>query len=290
MPSLSESYAYCDRIARTRARNFYPAFRFLRKERRLALSAFYAFCTLSDDISDDSSSLTFSQKVEKLQSWRSALDNCFQGDPQAPIFIALADAIQRFALPRQPFDDLLRGIEMDLQPRRYATFADLRAYCRCVASSVGRVAVRIFGCDHPGADDYADNLGIAFQLTNILRDLKEDASRQRIYLPSSDLRQCGYSADELLRGVADERFDRLMAIQIGRAQRLYREGAELFNFLEADGRRVFGMMTATYHALLQKIARRPRLVQSRRARLSRWQKLRIAARWRLLPPRRSSLP
>ena len=208
----------------------------------------------------------------------------------SPLIPALADAVQRFRIPPEHLLAVLDGVAMDLDGRRYETFDELAHYCHKVASAVGLACIHIWGFCGEAAFEPARQCGLAFQLTNILRDLKEDLSRGRVYLPLSELRECGYSTEELLRGPADQRFDRLMALQIDRARRLYREGAELYGFLEGDGHRVFGMMTATYHALLQKIASRPRHVLTGRVRLGRWQKLRIAARWRLLPPRRSSLP
>ena len=185
---------------------------------------------------------------------------------------------------------MLDGVEMDLDDRRYETFDELAEYCHRVASAVGLACIHIWGFRSEQAFEPARQCGLAFQLTNILRDVKEDAARGRMYLPLSELRQCGYSPEDLRRGSADERFDRVMALQIDRARRLYREGAQLFDLLEPDGRRVFGMMTATYHALLERIARRPREILVRRVCLSGWRKLRIAARWMLLPPRRSALP
>jgi len=208
----------------------------------------------------------------------------------SPVLPALSDAVRQFRIPPDHLLAVLDGVEMDLDGRRYETFDELAEYCHKVASAVGLACIHIWGFRSREAFEPARRCGLAFQLTNILRDLKEDVSRRRIYLPLNELRECGYSPDDLLRGVADQRFDRLMAIQIGRARRLYHEGAGLFDFLEPDGRRVFGMMTATYHTLLQRIARRPRQVVARRVHLGRWQKLRIAARWMLLPPRRSSLP
>ena len=183
---LAEAYRFCDRLAQRRARNFYPAFRFLPQRRRLALSAFYAFCTVSDDISDDAVCVSLADRLERLNHWKRSLEQCFSGHYDSPLFLALADAVHEFALPRQPFYDLLDGIEMDLQPRRYNTFRDLELYCRKVASSVGRVSVRIFGCSSQGADEYADRLGIALQLTNILRDIGEDLLRDRLYLPMDE--------------------------------------------------------------------------------------------------------
>ena len=322
--AIAESRAYCHRVARRAGSSFYPCFALLKPPKREAMEALYAFLRHTDDIADGPEPLA--ERRAALNQWREAVMaafrvqgsgfrgkaesgkrkaesgkgagvsahrfplSAFRSPRPSSLIPSLADAVHRFRIPPEHLLAVLDGVQMDLDGRRYETFDELAEYCHKVASAVGLACIHIWGFRSEAAFEPARRCGLAFQLTNILRDLKEDVSRRRIYLPLSELRQCGCSPDELLRGVADQRFDRLMAIQIDRARRLYREGAELFNFLEADGRRVFGMMTATYHALLQEIARRPRQVLSRRVRLGRWQKLRIAARWRLLPPRRSSLP
>jgi 15-cis-phytoene synthase len=218
---LQQAYLFCDQMARQRARNFYPAFRFLPLKRHLALSAFYVYCALSDDVADDSKDLSLEERQGKLDEWRQSLDDCFLGRAEAPVFLALQDSIRRFDLPRQPFYDLLDGLEMDLEPRRYATFPDLEIYCRRVASSVGRVSIRIFGCNTAGAELYADHLGIAFQLTNILRDLTEDLQAGRLYLPLEDLDRFGCSEDDLRRGQYHQRFRDLMQFEYGRAWSYY---------------------------------------------------------------------
>jgi phytoene synthase len=185
---------------------------------------------------------------------------------------------------------VIEGVEMDLDGREYHTFAELAEYCDRVASAVGLACIHVWGFRGAGAFPAAQSCGRAFQLTNILRDLREDAARGRVYLPQEELDRFGYSPEDLVRGVAGERFDRLMAFQIERARLLYREGSVLIDWLERPGRRIFGMMTDTYWRLLEAIARQPRRVLSGRVRLSGWEKLRIAARWSLLPPRRSGLP
>jgi phytoene synthase len=202
----------------------------------------------------------------------------------------LADVCRRFCIPAEHFLAVIEGVEMDLEGRCYRTFDELTEYCDRVASAVGLVCIHVWGFRGEGALGPTRRCGLAFQLTNILRDLKEDAARGRIYLPLEDLNRCGYSPDDLARGVADERFERLMAIQIDRARGLYREGAELFDWLEPPGRRIFGMMVATYYRLLETIARQPRRVLEGRVRLSPLERLRIAARWMLLPARRAALP
>ncbi len=184
---------------------------------------------------------------------------------------------------------MIDGVEMDLDRRRYETFDELRPYCERVASAVGLACIHIWGFRGPEALEPARQAGIALQLTNILRDLKEDAAADRVYLPLADLRECDYSVDDLLVGVADQRFHRLMAMEAARAERFYADGAELMEWLEPAGRRIFGLMMTTYQSLLKKIARRPADVFRRQVRLSGLKKFQLAARWSLLPPRKASL-
>jgi len=225
-------------------------------------------------------------------------------DPFAPLLPALVDAVRRFSIPPEHLFAVLDGVAMDLDGRRYETFDELADYCRHVASAVGLACIHIWGFRGEEALEPARKCGIAFQLTNILRDLNEDTARGRLYLPAADLRQCGYRVaargvdsrgfstleHAVAERIADDRFARLMALEIGRAKRFYREGAELFASLEPEGRRALGMMVSTYWRLLEKIERSPGRVLAGPVRLGRWQKLGIAARWLLLPPRRSSLP
>jgi phytoene synthase len=202
---------------------------------------------------------------------------------------AVADVVARFHIPPQHLRAVLDGVEMDLSPPRYETFDALTQYCERVASAVGLACIHVWGFRGPEALEPARSAGIALQLTNILRDLKEDAQAGRVYLPLDDLRQCGYTVEDLQRGITGPAFRRLMDLEIGRAEQFYRDGAQLLAWLEPPGQRIFGMMTATYHSLLLKIASRPEEVFQRRIRLSRAKKLRIAARWALLPPRMSAI-
>lgn len=268
--ALQDAYHYCDRIARRRARNFYPAFRFLPKSRRLALSAFYAFCSLSDDIADDLSGQIGAERKSRLADWRAALDHCFKGQADSALFLALQDAISRYQLPQNPFEDLLDGIEMDLEPRRFSTFAELEVYCRNVASSVGRVSVRIFGCYDSGADQYADALGIAFQLTNILRDVGEDLRRRRLYLPQEDLDAFSYREDDFNRKVYDDRFRSLMRFEYDRALSFFSRarpelaGAQARKLLPAE------VMKSVYRRTLEELRRRDFRVFDGRISIPRW--------------------
>jgi phytoene synthase len=196
----------------------------------------------------------------------------------AGILPALADTVRRFAIPPEHLYAVLDGVERDLVPQRFQAFDELAGYCHLVASAVGMACICIWGHRGPEALPPARSAGLALQLTNILRDVKEDAARGRVYLPLDDLAACGYSIDELRSGVVNAAFHRLMALEIDRAEQFYREAAELPRWLHPDGRPIFGLMTATYHALLNEIRRRPGDIFLRRIRVSRPKKLWIAAR------------
>ncbi len=173
------------------------------------------------------------------------------------ILPALADAARRFQIPHEHLEAVIDGVEMDLDARRYETFEELLPYCQRVASAVGLACIHLWGFRGPEAFEPARQAGVALQLTNILRDLRQDAQAGRVYLPLADLRQFGFSTDDLLSGVDDDRFRRLMAMEVARAEQFYRGGAELGNGLNRTGRRIFGLIMATYRSLLRKIARRP---------------------------------
>lgn len=215
---LQEAYAYCQEITRRSSSNFYYAFLLLPPERREALFALYAFCRFVDDIADDEGR---GDAATLLGRWRDELERVYTGQPTHAIGRALADTVQRFPLEKQHFADLIRGVEMDLNRKRYATFDELYEYCYLVASTVGLLCTPIFGARHASARAYAIDLGIAFQLTNILRDVDEDARRGRIYLPLEDLRRFDCSEEDLLSGHYTPRAGALMAFESGRARAYY---------------------------------------------------------------------
>ena len=215
---LREAYAYCQEVTRRSSSNFYYAFRLLPPERREALCAVYAFCRFVDDIADDAGRRN---PHGLLTRWREELARTYDGAPAHPIAHALADTVRRFPIAQQHFLDLIRGVELDLTRRRYATFDELYEYCYLVASTVGLMCIEIFGHRHPSAREYAVDLGIAFQLTNILRDVSEDAGRGRIYLPLEDLRRFDCREDDLLGGRYSPRVGALMALECGRARAYY---------------------------------------------------------------------
>jgi phytoene synthase len=285
-PSLHESYRICEQISRTRAGNFYPAFRVLPRPQKRAMCALYAFLRIADDLSDEAGPLE--DKRRALADWRTGLRAALQGEYRHPIHAALQHTTTSFAIPPHYLEAAIDGVEMDLVADRYGTFGELRTYCYHVASVVGLACIHIWGFTDPRAEIYAEQAGIAFQLTNILRDLGEDAARGRVYLPEEDLRRFGYAAEELRRGRRSDPFRELMRFQVERTRTYYRQSQPLAGLLRPPGRAVFLMMARTYEALLDAIERRDYDVFSQRVSLSRWHKLWLALR--ALPVRYGLLP
>lgn len=294
--AVETSYRSCRRISGGAGSSFHAGFLLLSRDRRRAMEALYAFMRHTDDLADDPQA-TYLRR-DALTAWRASLERAMLGefDPTADrahagaaILPAVADAVHRFHIPHEHLYAAIEGVEMDLARQRYETFDELQVYCRRVASAVGLACIYIWGFRGSGALLPAAKCGIALQLTNILRDLGEDVAQDRVYLPQADLRTCDYSIDDLRAGVDDPRFRRLMALEIARAEQFYAEGAELIDWLEPPGRRIFGLMMATYRALLRKIARRPAAVFHRRLRLTPAKKLQLLVRWSVLPPRKAAL-
>jgi 15-cis-phytoene synthase len=207
------------------------------------------------------------------------------------ILTALSDAKNRFQIPSRYFFDVIDGVETDFTKDRYENFTELELYCERVASSVGLACIHVWGFDGRGKPeaaallDLARRVGIAYQLTNILRDIKEDADINRVYLPLDEIAAAGYSVEELKRGVANSAFEKLMRRQIDRAEDYYGAGQELYSRLKPDGKRVFGLMTAMYYAILRRIAADPAAVFFRRVRPTRFERVRLAVRWIFCAPK-----
>jgi phytoene synthase len=279
---LTASFAHCQQLTRRSGSSFYYSFLLLAKPKRQAMYALYAFLRHTDDLVDEDGPLE--TRRDALSRWRASLVSAMQGRFDHPILPALVHVVRSYSIPIEFLTAAIDGAEMDLDCARYETFADLQRYCDLVASKVGLACLRIWGCSEPAADPFARDCGVAFQLTNILRDLAEDAARGRIYLPQEDLDRFGYSAADLLSGVRNERFRRLMAFEIERNERLYAEGAQVERWLAPRERCVFASMTTVYRALLAEIKRRDGDVLSARVRLSPWRKVRIATKCVLLRP------
>lgn len=271
---LADSYAFCERLARRQAGNFYPAFWLLPRDQRWAMCALYAFLRIADDLGDGADSVP--AKRAQLTAWRHGLGQCLAGQYHHPLHAALHHTVVRYGIPGEYLQAVLDGVEMDLAPVAFATFAELRRYCYHVASAVGLACIHIWGFSGLEAREYADQAGIAFQLTNILRDLGEDGGRGRVYLPHEDLVRFGYDAARLKEGRRDDAFRALMRFQVERARGFYEAAWPLAPFLAGPGQAVFLMMARTYRALLDEIERRDYDVFSSRARVSGWRKLWLA--------------
>jgi phytoene synthase len=297
---LTMAYSVCRGITRTNAKNFYYAFLVLPKRKREALCAVYAFMRRCDDIADDAS-LSLEERRFRLDTWLDALHRVQQGQPSDdPILLALTDAQRRYTIPAGLLDELAMGTAMDVvdpeaeNPRnesqgtpvsanpavprltiQYRTFEDLKVYCYRVASVVGLVCIHIFGYRDPAAEPLAEQCGLAFQLTNIIRDVKEDAGMGRVYLPEEDLARFGLSAAELLSAPDAARFRPLLAMEAERAREFYQAGAELSAYISEDSQPALWVLVNIYRRLLEKIAERQYDVFSGKVSLTVSEKLRI---------------
>jgi phytoene synthase len=249
-PELIASYKTAEAIARSRS-NFYYSFIVLPPKKRRAFCAVYAFMRYCDDISDGNA--TAEAKCAQLRDWRAHLDAAYSGTPhENEILPAFHDTVTNFSIPEEYFHWIIDGAEMDLTISDYETFDDLYKYCFNVASAVGLVCLQIFGFREPRAKKYAEQCGIAFQLTNILRDVKEDAERGRIYLPLEDLRKFEYSPEELRLGVVDERFRKLMHFESERTREYYSAARNLL-LVEEKSKPALWAMIQIYERILNRI-------------------------------------
>jgi len=251
---LDAAYAECQVITRREARNFYYAFLALPTTRRRSIYAAYAFSRLADDIADGDGDT--SERADALTALRASLHAAFAGAPTGAIMTALAHTADSYVIPESLFNDIIDGVEMDLAHDRYATFEELKGYCYRVASAVGLVSIHIFGFTDDRAKAYAVDLGLAMQLTNIMRDVAEDAAMGRIYLPQDELRRFGVTEDQLRAGVMDDNFVALMRFQAGRARGYFESGANLFPLLIPRSRGCATGLHHLYAKLLDRIERK----------------------------------
>ena len=272
---LDQAYDYCQRIAKTHAKNFYYAFRTLPSAKRRAIYAVYAFCRYCDDAADEN--LPPDEKRRLLEQTRNRLRDQSLSS-QDPVFVALENVIRDFGIPRRYFEDVIRGVETDLEVSRFQTFDDLRDYCYLVASTVGLICIEIFGYDDPVASEYAVDFGIAMQLTNIMRDVKEDAERDRIYLPLDDIDRFGYSEQDLMNGRNNDNFRSLMDFEAARARRYFDSGARLFPLLSRESRACAAVLHQLYSRILDRMESSGYDVFERRIGLSAGEKLLLVAR------------
>ena len=268
---LGLAYAECEAITRREAKNFAYGIRLLHPPERRALSAVYALARRIDDIGDGAAPAP--EKLEQLARVRKDLDSL--GDPtDDPVLVAVADVERRYALPVDAFRDLVDGCEMDVAGTAYATIDDLVVYCRRVAGSIGRLSLAIFGsAGKPGAADLADDLGVALQLTNILRDVREDGRRGRVYLPAEDVHACGCTPE-----LSDtQALCRLVELECRRAEEWFARGLGLLPLLDRRSRACVGAMAGIYHRLLRRIERDPMAVTRGRVSVPTAEKLAVAA-------------
>jgi phytoene synthase len=280
-PEVQAAYAACRAIARKKAKNFYYAFVALPAAKRDAICAVYAFMRQADDLSDDED-LPIAERRIALDAWINSWHNAQAGAPTSDlVFIALLDAQRRFTIPSQLLDQLVQGTATDLEPKvaAYATFADLYHYCYLVASVVGLVCIRIFGYQDPRAEKLAEETGIAFQLTNILRDVREDAERGRLYLPLEDLQRCGVPAESMSAISNGEQLTpqqrQVLAIQAQRAGQFYKSAEALLPLISPDSRAALWVLVTIYHRLLRHIEQRNFDVFSTRVGVPAYEKLSI---------------
>jgi phytoene synthase len=286
---LVMAYSVCRGITRTAAKNFYYAFLVLPRRKREALCAVYAFMRRCDDITDEST-LSMEERRQKLDIWLDALHRAQLGHPtDDPILLALTDAQRRYQIPAGLLDELAHGTAMDVEEAeasaqtstapgvsiQYKTFEDLRLYCYRVASVVGLVCIHVFGYRNPEAEPLAEQCGLAFQLTNIIRDVKEDAVMGRIYLPEEDLARFNLSAAELLATPDPARFRPLLAFEADRAREFYASGDALIPYISEDSQPGLWVLVTIYRRLLERIAEKQYDVFTAKVSLSTSEKLRI---------------
>lgn len=291
---LQSSYAFCHQLMRKAARNFYYGMRLLPEAKRNAMYALYGFMRVCDDLADDPVVPTdgtpqegeitpADHRRQLLESWRrethEAIDRPIASHPIWPAF---HDMVRRFQIPRQVFDDAIDGQLQDLELSVYRTFNELYRYCYRVASTVGIAAVHIWGFRHERALALAEHRGIAMQLTNIVRDIREDAERGRQYIPDEDFDRFGLTLQQISNPEHRERFDALLKFETARAAEYYARSAELDDLIMPDARATLQIMTGIYHRILDRIRENPQLVLIRRVSLSTVEKLTLVARhaWR----------
>ncbi len=274
MTDLAASYAHCRAVAKSRAKNFYYSFVLLDDDRRNAMCAIYAFMRYCDDLSDEPGATRTA-----MERWRAELSEALAGrSGNSPVWPGFLDAVRRYGIPHQYFHDMIDGVTSDLEPQVVATFDELYRYCYRVASVVGLTTVHIFGFTSPDALVLAEKCGIAFQLTNILRDVREDCELGRQYLPTEDLKRFGLTASELVVGGRSEKFAALMEFELERAKGYYDESAPLLGMIVPESRASLWALITIYSSLRDKIAESPTDVLGGRVTLSTMEKILIVLR------------
>ncbi len=288
---IESAYKYCEKITRQYAKSFYFAAKFLPKHKQRAVYPIYAFCRRVDDAIDEIGADNQSDAILAVESWKSGLEETYQPETindqklktkdQIFVFTAWKDLLETYKIPKNLPLELIQGVVQDTQIKRYETFEDLYVYCYRVASTVGLMSSEILGYSDKIALRYAEELGIAMQLTNILRDIKEDAAMNRIYLPQTDLRKFNVSEQQILAGETNENFVEMMKFQIERARNYYRTGEQGIGLLEKDSRFTVLLASRIYGKILDEIERQNYDVFQKRAHTTFPQKLRLIPKiWR----------
>jgi phytoene synthase len=277
--TISESYAWCEQVARTQAKNFYYSFLLLSAPQRHGMCAIYAFMRYCDDLSDDEG---IPDRAAAIARWKQDVEQALSGGPHSDhaVWPAFLDTVDRYKIPHQYFFDMITGVSSDLEPRRIQTFEELYGYCYHVASVVGLTIIHIFGFDDPPGQpgktlELAEKCGIAFQLTNIIRDVREDAGKQRVYLPAEDFARFGVSADTF---EPQEKFLEMMRFEGDRAQAYYREAIPLIDLIHPQSRASMRALIGIYSRLLDHIVASNYDVLAKRIRVPTWEKLWVLAK------------
>jgi phytoene synthase len=275
MISLEEAYRYCRKVTQKSGPHFSVGFLFLPPPKQKAIYAVYAFCRFADDIVDEHQQAPIETL---LVEWEEELHRAYCHVSKHPIGIALSDAVSRYPIPKEGFLGLIDGCRMDLTTKRYATYSGLTVYCDKVATTIRDLSLPVFGFSDPSAWQYGNALSTALQMTNIVRDIKEDLDRGRIYLPQDEILAAGYSEAELLACVKNEAFLKLMKFQIARIRGLFNESAKLIPFVDKDARLALSLMRGIYIELIDQIEKRPFDVLHRPIRLSLLQRIGVVIR------------
>jgi len=262
-------------ISKNSKSSFYYAFNLLPEEKRDAMNVVYAFCRKTDDIVDETND-SQDVKYEKLRKWRIEFEKAFAGHSEFPLLNKLGKTISNFNIPLDPFFELIKGMEMDIQKDRYKSFDDLQLYCYRVASTVGLMCIEIFGYKHPSTKNFAVDLGIALQLTNILRDIGKDAEKGRIYLPQEDLQKFNYNESELMMKVYNNQFKELMIYESGRAKRYFNSATSHLDLEDKKTMFAARAMQHIYYKMLEKIIAADYDVFNNNIKVSKFEKVGIA--------------
>jgi 15-cis-phytoene synthase len=278
--TVDDAYRYCRKIAHKHGANFSVGFRFLPRRKRRAVYAAYAYCRRADDIADEGAR---ERTFEDLGQWQAELDACYAGAPAHPITIALADALQNFAIPKAAFVALIDGCRQDMFKTRYETFGELLQYCTLVASSISDISLAIYGYRSDAAIEHGRNLATALQLTNVTRDIGDDLARNRVYIPQEELRRFGVSEGDLFERVESDGMRRLIEFQIERAESYFRLAEPLLSELSFDARFPTVLMGGVYATVLARLRLAPFTVLRKRLSLSSVEKMMVVARRALRP-------